>query len=124
MSTKIFIDGEHGTTGLQIIDRLSARSDIELISIAHKDRRDQDVRKAESREADIAISPRIPPGFLGKPYAKVDMHAVAANTHPLAQRNSVTEDQLKLTRQIVVRDSGLYRKQDGGWLGAEQRWTV
>ena len=77
-----------------------------------------------SREADIAISPRIPPGFLGKPYAKVDMHAVAANTHPLAQRDSVTEDQLKLTRQIVVRDSGLYRKQDGGWLGAEQRWTV
>ena len=29
--TKIFIDGQHGTTGLQIHDRLKDRPDIELL---------------------------------------------------------------------------------------------
>lgn len=55
MAAKIFIDGEHGTTGLQIVTRLSARDDIELMSIAHEDRRDPEVRKAMLRDADIAI---------------------------------------------------------------------
>lgn len=55
MAAKIFIDGEHGTTGLQIITRLTARDDIELLSIAHEERRDPEVRKAKLREADIAI---------------------------------------------------------------------
>lgn len=55
MTAKIFIDGEHGTTGLQIINRLSKRSDIDLMSIAHEDRRDPDIRKDMLRAADIAI---------------------------------------------------------------------
>lgn len=52
---KIFIDGEHGTTGLQIRDRLAGRTDIELISLAHDDRRDAGKRAAQLRKADIAI---------------------------------------------------------------------
>lgn len=55
MAPKIFIDGEHGTTGLQIRDRLSGRTDIELLSIPEAERRNQDVRKKLLREADIAI---------------------------------------------------------------------
>ncbi|MEL6919916.1 MAG: N-acetyl-gamma-glutamyl-phosphate reductase [Pseudomonadota bacterium] len=55
MKQKIFIDGEHGTTGLQIRERLAGRTDIDLLSLAHDDRRDASRRAALLREADIAI---------------------------------------------------------------------
>jgi N-acetyl-gamma-glutamyl-phosphate reductase len=52
---KIFIDGEHGTTGLQIRERLASRSDIEQLTIAHADRHSKDKRAEMLRAADIAI---------------------------------------------------------------------
>ena len=52
---KIYVDGEHGTTGLQILDRLADRSDIQLLSMPHEDRRNPDVRKALLNEADFAV---------------------------------------------------------------------
>lgn len=55
MAPKIFIDGEHGTTGLQIVSRLQNRSDIELMSMPAEQRRDPEVRKTFLRAADIAI---------------------------------------------------------------------
>ncbi len=55
MTKSVFIDGEHGTTGLQIVDRLAKRNDINLLSLAMEDRRDQTKRQEMLREADIAI---------------------------------------------------------------------
>ncbi|MCC0033722.1 MAG: N-acetyl-gamma-glutamyl-phosphate reductase [Hoeflea sp.] len=55
MAPKVFIDGEHGTTGLQIVSRLQTRTDIELMSMPAEQRRDPEVRKAFLRAADIAI---------------------------------------------------------------------
>ncbi|WP_455478314.1 N-acetyl-gamma-glutamyl-phosphate reductase [Bartonella sp. B10] len=55
MAIKIFIDGEHGTTGLQIQSRLTKRSDLELLSIPHKDRHDVDIRRDYLNQTDIAI---------------------------------------------------------------------
>ena len=55
MKPKIYIDGEHGTTGLQILERLKARDDITLLSMPHEDRRNADSRRALLNESDIAI---------------------------------------------------------------------
>ncbi|MGC4027052.1 MAG: hypothetical protein QM744_19075 [Mesorhizobium sp.] len=55
MKPKIFIDGEHGTTGLQIRSRLAARDDLAILSIPEVERRNRDMRAAMLSEADIAI---------------------------------------------------------------------
>jgi len=55
MTAKIFIDGEHGTTGLQIRARLAERPDIELLSIPVERRKDPAARAEVLNAADIAI---------------------------------------------------------------------
>ena len=52
---KVFIDGEVGTTGLQIRERLARRDDITLISLSDADRKDADARKSAFAEADVGI---------------------------------------------------------------------
>ena len=55
MEYSIFIDGEAGTTGLQIRERLEAREDIRLIQIDPARRKDADARREAFQEADVAI---------------------------------------------------------------------
>ncbi len=55
MSAKVFIDGEVGTTGLQIRDRLLGRDDITLISLAENQRKDAGARADAFAQADVAI---------------------------------------------------------------------
>ncbi len=55
MSAKVFIDGEVGTTGLQIRDRLQGRKDITLISLAEDRRKDPAARAEAFAQADVAI---------------------------------------------------------------------
>jgi N-acetyl-gamma-glutamyl-phosphate reductase len=52
---KVFIDGEAGTTGLQVRDRLSKREDIEIISPPSNLRKDEETRKKFINEADAVI---------------------------------------------------------------------
>lgn len=52
---KVYVDGEHGTTGLQILDRLKSRDDITLLSMPHEDRRNPAVREQLLNDADFAI---------------------------------------------------------------------
>ncbi|MDF1794496.1 MAG: N-acetyl-gamma-glutamyl-phosphate reductase [Thalassobaculaceae bacterium] len=54
-SARVFIDGEAGTTGLQIRERLLARRDIELISLGDVERKDAAARRDALHAADVAI---------------------------------------------------------------------
>lgn len=52
---KVFIDGEAGTTGLQVRGRIEARDDLEVISAPSELRKDEDTRKKLINEADAVI---------------------------------------------------------------------
>jgi len=55
MSARVFIDGEVGTTGLQIRARLAGRTDLEFLSLPEDRRKDPKARAELLNEADVAI---------------------------------------------------------------------
>ena len=55
MKPKVYIDGQEGTTGLQIYDRLAWREDIELLRIDSDKRKDNAERKRLMDAADIVF---------------------------------------------------------------------
>lgn len=52
---KVFIDGETGTTGLQVRDRLIKHPNIEIISIDPEKKRDVEEKRRLMKEADVTV---------------------------------------------------------------------
>ncbi len=76
-------------------------------------------------DVDIAISPFTLADGFSEELCQIDFIAVASPSHALhAITRDLTLEDLKSHRQIVVRDSAISKRQDDGWLGANQRWTV
>ena len=74
---------------------------------------------------DLVISAVVPQGFLADMLVEIEFVAVAHVDHPLHQLGrDITAEDLRREMQVVIRDSGLQRKRDVGWLGAEHRWSV
>lgn len=55
MTVKVYIDGQAGTTGLEIAGRLRGRADIELLTIAEADRKNAAARRCLLDGADVSI---------------------------------------------------------------------
>jgi DNA-binding transcriptional LysR family regulator len=77
------------------------------------------------RRADLAITPTVPPGFLGDPLHPLRIIAVAHPDHPLHHLDRpLTLQDLHQYRHLVVRDSGAVRDPRIATIDVEQRWTV
>lgn len=75
-------------------------------------------------QADLAITPRMPPGFLGDPLALMPMVAVAHPDHPLHRLGrDIGYRDLRAHRHLVVRDSGARRDRRAVSIDVDQRWT-
>jgi DNA-binding transcriptional LysR family regulator len=77
------------------------------------------------RQVDLAIGGRVPMGFMGEKLVTVVMRGVSSADHPLQLLGrSINDEDMRQHRQIIVRDSGQYRRRTEGWQEADQRWTV
>jgi DNA-binding transcriptional LysR family regulator len=75
-------------------------------------------------EADLAVTPLVPPGFPGESLMRMRMLPVANPDHPLHKLGrTVTHDDLRVHRQLIVRESGTVRGTRPS-IDAAQRWTV
>lgn len=76
-------------------------------------------------QADIAISPTVPVGFLGDPLMRLRVSAAAHPEHPLHRiRRALTDRDLRAHRHLVVRETGSQRMSRALSVEVAQRWTV
>ena len=88
MKTKVYIDGQSGTTGLQIYDRIGQREDLELLRIPEELRHDPNERKKNLNSADIVFlclpdeGAREAVSFIDNPNVRVIDASTAHRTNP------------------------------------------
>jgi DNA-binding transcriptional LysR family regulator len=77
------------------------------------------------RRVDLALTPRVPPGFSGALLMRLAFVPAAHPQHPLFRLGRrLTLKDLRKHRNLIVRDTSVKRNRRGGFLEAEQRWTV
>lgn len=77
------------------------------------------------QKADLSITPVVPPGFMGEKLMDIPFIAVASPDHELHTSGKLLSlDDLSKHMHIVIKDTGLKRNLDSGWLGSDLRWTL
>ena len=77
-----------------------------------------------SGKADLAVTPHVPPGFLGRPLMRMRLVAAASPAHPLHRlERPLGEKDLRAHRHLMVRETGSTRSSRSQTIEVEQRWT-
>ncbi len=111
--TKVFIDGKAGTTGLKIYDRLTAREDIELLTLPEELRKDTEARREILNKADIAflclpdVAAREAVTLIDNPNTVVIDTSTAHRTNPdwaygFPELSKVFYEKVKTSKRIAV----------------------
>ena len=107
----VFIDGDQGTTGLQIHQRLCNRTDLRLVTLSHEHRKDPQRRAEIINDCDIAIlclpdqAARDAVASIRKPAVRVIDASSSHRTHPdwvygFAQMNSQQAGRIATARRV------------------------
>ncbi len=113
MTTKVFIDGQEGTTGLKIVERLTQRRDIELLRIDEDKRKDKAARAALINASDITflclpdVAARESVALVDNPNTCVIDASTAFRTDPnwaygLPELNPTQRERIRQTKRIAV----------------------
>ena len=85
---RIYIDGEHGTTGLEIRERLAARDEVELVSLGRDAAKDPAIKRGVVNEVDLVVlclpdaAARETVGLIGNDRTRVVDASTAHRTAP------------------------------------------
>ncbi|MDT8378648.1 MAG: N-acetyl-gamma-glutamyl-phosphate reductase [Desulfotignum sp.] len=112
MAYKVFVDGREGTTGLQIIDYLSSRKDVELLEIDAALRKDTHERQKQINRSDVTFlclpdaASRESASLVTNPNTCIIDASTAFRTHPdwvygLPELEPGQRDLLRKTRRIA-----------------------
>lgn len=109
----IFIDGQEGTTGLKIHERLQTRTDLKLLQIDPSKRKDIEERRKLINQADVVIlclpddASRQAVLLIENPRTKIIDASTAFRTHPgwtygLPELNTTQRDYIKTALRVCV----------------------
>lgn len=110
---KIYIDGQSGTTGLRIRERLAERDDVTVLTIPEEKRKDTEARREMLNSADIVFlclpdaAAREAVALIENPDVRVLDTSTAHRTHPawaygFPELGKWFEDQIRSSTRIAV----------------------
>jgi N-acetyl-gamma-glutamyl-phosphate reductase len=113
MRFTVFVDGQAGTTGLKINERLANRPDLEILKIEPEKRKDPEARRSMLNEADVSFlclpdeAARESVSLVNNPKARIIDASTAHRTHPewvygLPELNKNQRDKIRASTRISV----------------------